>query len=179
MFLDVIFAIIILLIAEAAGVDSGSGDLAAIVDTILGAVFVVLGVVAVFAKPSPEKEAAQRLRIEGFASANFASLFKVGMAVQLINSDALVVYAAGIKEIPLADPQPGIGAVVVVLIVFLFIMLIPYHLPIDLQLIAPQSSQRILGGMTEWLLARTRLLEIVVGLGLGGIFLFKGLTALL
>jgi hypothetical protein len=33
--------------------------------------------------------------------------------------------------------------------------------------------------MTEWLLARTRLIEIVVGLGLGGIFLVKGLTALL
>jgi hypothetical protein len=32
--LDVIFALIILIIAERAGVDSGSGDLAAIVDTI-------------------------------------------------------------------------------------------------------------------------------------------------
>ena len=138
-FLDVVFAIIILIIAEAAGVDSGSGDLAAIVDTILGAVFVVLGVVAVFAKPSPEKEAAQRLRIEGFASAGFASLFKLGLAVQLINSDALVVYAAGLKEIPLAEPPPGIGAVVVVLVVFLFIMLIPYHLPIVLQ--ARRSSK--------------------------------------
>ena len=178
-FLDVVFAIIILIIAEAAGVDSGSGDLGAIVDTILGAVFVVLGVVAVFAKPSPEKEAAQRLRIEGFASAGFASLFKLGLAVQLINSDALVVYAAGLKEIPLAEPPPGIGAVVVVLVVFLLIMLVPYHLPIVLQVVAPRSSQRILGGMTEWLLARTRLIEIVVGLGLGGIFLFKGLTALL
>ncbi len=178
-FLDVVFAIIILIIAEAAGVDSGSGDLGAIVDTILGAVFVVLGVVAVFAKPSPEKEAAQRLRIEGFASAGFASLFKLGLAVQLINSDALVVYAAGLKEIPLAEPPPGIGAVVVVLVVFLLIMLVPYHLPIVLQAVAPRSSQRILGGMTEWLLARTRLIEIIVGLGLGGIFLFKGLTALL
>ena len=43
----------------------------------------------------------------------------------------------------------------------------------------PRSSQRILGGMSEWLLARTRLIEIVVGLGLGGIFLFKGLSDLL
>jgi hypothetical protein len=33
--------------------------------------------------------------------------------------------------------------------------------------------------MSEWLLARTRLIEIVVGLGLGGIFLFKGLSDLL
>jgi threonine/homoserine/homoserine lactone efflux protein len=178
-FLDVVFAIIILIIAEAAGVDSGSGDLGAIVDTVLGALFVILGLVAVFSKPSPEKEAAQRLRVEGFASANFASLFKIGLAVQLINSDALVVYAAGIKEIPLAEPPPGIGAVVAVLIVFLFIMLIPYHLPIILQVFAPQSSQRILGGMSDWLLARTRLIEIIVGLGLGGIFLYKGLSALL
>jgi threonine/homoserine/homoserine lactone efflux protein len=175
--LDVVFAIIILLIAEATGVDSSSGDLAATVDTILGAVFVILGVVAVFSRPSPEKEEAQRRRVEGFASSGFGSLFKLGVAVQVINSDALVVYAAGLKEIPLADPQPGTATVVVVIAVFLFIMLIPYHLPIDLRLIAPRRSQSILSGMTEWLLARTRLIEIVVGLGLGGIFLFKGLRA--
>ena len=78
----------------------------------------------------------------------------------------------------MADPEPGAATVVVVLIVFLFIMLLPYHLPIVLQLVAPRSSQRILGGMSEWLLARTRLIEIVVGLGLGGIFLFKGLSDL-
>lgn len=42
-----------------------------------------------------------------------------------------------------------------------------------------ERSHAILSGMTEWLLARTRLIEIVVGLGLGGIFLVKGLTALL
>jgi hypothetical protein len=101
------------------------------------------------------------------------------VAVQVINSDALVVYAAGLKEIPLAEPEPGVAAVVIAIIVFLFIMLVPYHLPIDLRLVAPQRSQSILGGMTEWLLARTRLIEIVVGLGLGGIFLFKGLSVLL
>ncbi len=177
--LDVVFAIIILIIAEAAGADSSSGDLGAIVDTILGAIFVILGLLAVFSKPSPEKEEANRQRVEGFASSGFGSLFKLGLAVQVINSDALVVYAAGLKEIPLADPAPGTATVVVVLILFLFIMLLPYHLPILLQVVAPQSSQRILGGMTEWLLARTRIIEIVVGLGLGGIFLYKGLSALL
>ena len=31
--------------------------------------------------------------------------------------------------------------------------------------------------MTKWLLARTRLIEIVVGLVLGGIFLYNGLSA--
>ena len=117
--------------------------------------------------------------MEGFASSGFGSLFKLGVVVQVINSDALVVYAAGLKEIPLADPAPGIGTVVVVLVLFLFIMLLPYHLPIVLQVIAPRAPQRILGGMTEWLLARTRLIEIIVGLGLGGIFLFKGLSDLL
>ena len=177
--LDVVFAVIILWIAEAAGADSSSGDLGAIVDTILGGIFVILGVLAVFSKPSPEKEAANRRRVEGFASSGFGSLFKLGVAVQVINSDALVVYAAGLKEIPLADPAPGVATVVVVLVLFLLIMLLPYHLPIVLQVVAPQSSQRILGGMTEWLLARTRLIEIIVGLGLGGIFLFKGLSALL
>jgi len=178
-FLDVIFAIIILLIAESAGVDSSNEDLAAIVDTVLGAAFVILGLVAVFSKPSPEKEAAQRLRVEGFASSSWGSLFRVGVAVQLINSDALVVYAAGLKEIPLADPEPGAATVVLAIIVFLFIMLIPCHLPVDLHLIAPERSRQMLGRITEWLLAHTRIIEIVVGLGIGGAFLYKGLSALM
>jgi hypothetical protein len=33
--------------------------------------------------------------------------------------------------------------------------------------------------MTEWLLAHTRPIEIVIGFGIGGVFLIKGLTALL
>jgi hypothetical protein len=32
--------------------------------------------------------------------------------------------------------------------------------------------------MSQWLLARSRLLEIVVGLGFGAAFLVKGVTAL-
>ena len=132
--LDVVFAIIILWIAEATGTDSSSGELGAVVDTMLGAIFVILGIVAVFSKPSPEKEEANRRRVEGFASSGFGSLLKLGVAVQVINSDALVVYAAGLKEIPLADPAPAASSVVIVLIVFLFIMLIPYHLPIVLRI---------------------------------------------
>jgi threonine/homoserine/homoserine lactone efflux protein len=178
-FLDVVFAIVILALMEAAGIDSSSGEVAGIVDTVLGAAFVILGASALFSKPSPEKEAAQKMRVEGFATSSFGSLFRVGVAVQLINADALVVFAAGLKEIPLADPQPSTVDVVVVLIIFLFIMLIPYHLPLDLHLIAPERTREPLHRMTEWLLAHTRPIEIVVGFGIGGVFLIKGLTALL
>jgi hypothetical protein len=117
--------------------------------------------------------------VEGLATASLKSLFLGGVAVQVINSDALVVFAAGLKEIPLADPEPSVGTVVVVLIIFLFIMLIPYHLPLDFHVIAPERTREPLHRMTEWLLAHTRPIEIVIGFGIGGVFLIKGLTALL
>ena len=84
--LDVVFASIILWIAEATGTDSSSGELGAVVDTMLGAIFAILGIAAVFSKPSPEKEEAERRRVKGFASSSFGSLFKLGVAVQVINS---------------------------------------------------------------------------------------------
>ncbi len=49
-----------------------------------------------------------------------------GVAVQLINADALIVFAGGLKEIATTDPFPAVCfTIVVVVAVFLFIMLIP------------------------------------------------------
>ena len=57
-------------------------------------------------------------------------------------------------------------------------MLIPYHLPIWLYVVAPEKAGGKMRAMSTWLLDHAQALEIAVGLGFGVLFLYKGLTAL-
>jgi threonine/homoserine/homoserine lactone efflux protein len=180
MILDVVFAALILVIYREAGVDSGSEDVSAWIDTILGVLFLGLGIKALFSHPSPEERASQRERVEKLATAQAAGLLLGGVAVQIINADALTVFASGLKEIATADPYPAVFfTIIVVVAVFLFIMLIPYHLPIEMYAISPAWASRSMQRMSGWLLDHSRTLEIVVGVGFGVLFLWKGLAVLL
>jgi threonine/homoserine/homoserine lactone efflux protein len=177
--LNVVFAALVLGIYKAAGVDSGSGDVSAWIDVILGALFALLGTKAIFSHPGPEEQAAQRARIEKIATANAGSLLMGGVLVQVINVDAMTMLAGGLKEIATEDPYPDLATVVVVVAVFLFVMLIPYHLPLDMYLVSPAKAATSTRTMSEWLLGHARMLEIVVGLAFGVIFLWKGLAVLI
>ncbi len=65
--LDVLFAGVILAFYRAAGVDAGSGDVSAWIDTILGGIFLLLGLRAIVVRETPEAQAAQRARVEKLA----------------------------------------------------------------------------------------------------------------
>jgi hypothetical protein len=57
-------------------------------------------------------------------------------------------------------------------------MLIPYYVPAILYAVSPQRSGTALRGMSDWLLGHSRMLEIVVGIGFGAIFVAKGIASL-
>jgi hypothetical protein len=78
---------------------SSGGDASAIIDTVLGTLFLTLGVVAVFAHDSPEKDAARRARADRVATAPLATMFVPGVLVQIINADAIAVFASRQVEI--------------------------------------------------------------------------------
>jgi threonine/homoserine/homoserine lactone efflux protein len=176
--LDVVFAVAFLLLAKAAGLDSTSGNAAAWIDALLGALFLVIGVVALFSKESPEKAAARSRRVDALATAGAGTLLLGGVAVQVINVDALAVFAGGLKEIAVADPAPGLGAVVVVVAVLMIVMLAPYHLPLDAWLVSPGWAGGAMKAMSAWFVEHSRALEVVVGIGIGAAFLWKGIAAL-
>jgi hypothetical protein len=44
--------------------------------------------------------------------------------------------------------------------------------------VSPTRTKPALARMTEWIMANSRMLEIVVGFGFGAVFAFKGVTAL-
>jgi threonine/homoserine/homoserine lactone efflux protein len=174
--LDALFAAVILVVFWGQGTSDSSSDIGAYVDIVLGVLFLGLGIMAVFKRESPEKEEAQRARVEKAATAGLPVIFATGIAAQIINSDALAIFGGGLKEILLADPTPAEATVTVVFM--LVILLLPYYAPIVVYLASPEKAGQQLTRMSDWLLSRSRLIEIVVGIGFGSMFLWKGIAAL-
>ena len=172
-FLDVLFAVVIL----AADLFEEGGDAGAIVDLGLGVVFVVMGLLAVFGAESPEKDAAQRARVEKIATAKLSTLFAAGILVQVINFDAIAVFGGALKDIGEANITTGEELLVTAF--GLAIMLSVYYVPVLAYMIDRKRAVPLLGRMTEWIMANSRMIEIAVGLGFGAYFLAKGLAVLL
>jgi hypothetical protein len=172
-FLDVVFAAVVL----AADLFENGGDAGAIVDVGLGVLFAAMGLLAVFQTESPEKEAAQRERVDKIATAKLPALFTAGLLVQVINFDAIAVFGGALKDIGEADITTG--QEVVATLFGLAIMLSVYYLPVLIYMIDRKRAVPMLARMTEWIMANLRMIEIVVGLGFGLYFLAKGLAVLL
>jgi Sap, sulfolipid-1-addressing protein len=171
-FLDVVFAVVIL----AADLFEEGGDAGAIVDVGLGVLFVAMGLIAVFETESPEKDAARRARAESIATAKLSTLFLAGILVQVINFDAIAVFGGALKDIGEADITTG--QEIFATAFGLAIMLSVYYVPIVIYMIDPKRAVPLLERMTEWIMANSRMIEVVVGLGFGAYFLAKGLAVL-
>jgi threonine/homoserine/homoserine lactone efflux protein len=174
--LDVVVSVVLLGIFEASGKFTEGADIGAWIDAILGGIFVLIGVFAIFQTESPEKTAARRARIERLTSSGPARLLLLGVAVQIVNSDSLAVLGGGLKEVAIADVSVA-GEVVGVAWVLL-LMLLPYYVPVVMYAVAPQRASVLLRSFSDWLFEHSRVVEIVTGLVLGGLFLWKGLAAL-
>ncbi len=170
--LDVVFSLAIL----ASGAFDGGGDAGAYVDVGLGLLFLVMGGLAMFGTESPEKDAARRARADSIASAPLGKLFLAGIAVQIINFDAIAVFGGALKEIAEADVTTG--EEVFATLFGIAIMLSVYYAPALVYMLVPDRAPAILGRVTEWIMTNSRKIEIVVGLGFGAIFLLKGLVVL-
>ena len=170
--LDIVFATVIL----AADLFENGGDAGAYVDVALGVLFAAMGLLAVFQTESPEKEAAQRARMDKIATAKLGTLFGAGLLVQVINFDAIAVFGGALKDIGEADITTG--EEVFATLFGLAIMLSVYYLPVLIYMIDRKRAVPLLARMTEWIMANLRMIEIVVGLGFGVYFLAKGLVVL-
>jgi len=103
-------------------------------------------------------------------------LFAAGLAVQVINADALAVFLGGVKEV--AEANVSSGEVAIAVLVSLMCMLIPYYGPLVLYAASPARASARLAQMIEWMLAHSRTLEIGIGLLFGALFLAKGTSEL-
>jgi threonine/homoserine/homoserine lactone efflux protein len=154
--------------------ETGSKIISAWLDVAFGAAFMFLGVKAALERDTEAQHTMQRARAERIAQATPLGLIGAGILVQLFNADALIVMAEGMKGIDDLTPPPPAASEVATVVIFLFIMLVPYHLPIDVYLLWPRRAATIMRPITDWLFRHFRILEVVVGFGFGAIFLLKG-----
>jgi hypothetical protein len=173
--LDALVIAVALVVFGASDLESG-GDASAYLDVALGGLFFLVGVLAIFQRESPEKNAKQRQRAQRVASAPLPRMLVMGVLVQVINIDAMAVLGVGLKEIVVADVSTA--QALVALLFGLALMLIVYYGPaVYYQLFRAGAVPR-LHAMSEWIMGNARMLEIVTGIGLGGVFLWKGLAVL-
>jgi hypothetical protein len=77
-----------------------------------------------------------------------------------------------------AEADVSIAEGVVAVAIAVAVMLLPYYAPAVVYALSPERSGKVLRGMSEWLLGHSKLLEIVVGIGFGAIFLIKGISTI-
>jgi len=169
-------AAVTVIIVIALGRADASTDVGAYIDLALGAIFLLLGAVALVQRETPEGEAKQRARVERLAGAGPRTLITAGFAVQVINLDAIAVMAGGLKEIMLSGTTGITGLIAVIFL--LALMLLPYYAPAVFFALRPGSARPALVRMTDWIVANARMLEILTGFGFGIIFALKGYQAL-
>jgi hypothetical protein len=173
--LDLVLMAAALGLAAATGYD-GKGDAGAIVDVVLGVLFLGMAIVAVFSRESPEKEAAQQERIQRAARGGMGTMIALGLVVQVVNFDAIAVFGGALKEVIGADVSTAEATVAVAFA--LAVMLLPYWGPAALYAVSPGRAGPMLRRMSGWILGHSRPLEIWVGLLFGAAFLVKGVAAL-
>jgi len=170
--LDIGFSAVML----ASGLLDVSSDASAWIDAGLGVLFLVMGIFAVFSSETPEKDEARRARANKIASSNLSALFLAGIAVQIINIDAIAVFTGALKDIARADLSTA--GTVFATAFGLAIMLSVYYVPPVIYSLVPAKASTWLHAMSEWILANSRSLEIYVGIGFGLYFIAKGLVVL-
>jgi threonine/homoserine/homoserine lactone efflux protein len=158
---------------------TGGKGLGPVIDVIVGLAFVGLGIKALRGQDSAEHQATLRARAEQIANSAPKGLVLAGILAQLINVDAILIMMGGMKEIASASPSAPRSTVVAVVAICLFVMLVPYHLPIDLCIAWPNKANDIMRWTSDWVFEHARAIEIVVGLGLGATFVLKGGAVLL
>lgn len=164
-------------IALASGLLGQEETLAAWLDIGIGSLFAVIGIKALVGEESPEKDAARRARAEGIAKGSLRSLFLAGIAVQVINFDAIAIFTGALSAI--ASAEVATAQAVVAVCFGLAIMLSVYYLPIIVYLASPSKARPLLTRMTESILGNGRKVELSTGFAFGAMFLGKGLEALL
>lgn len=174
--LDVVVAVIVLAVMEASGAVTGDSEVSAWIDTLLGVLFLVIAIVALVGSDDPAKTEARKERIKRTIAGGLGPILVLGVGVQVVNSDALAIMASGCKEIAVANGS--IGEQAVALAWLLALMLSVYYAPIVLRIAAPQHAARWLGSFSEWVLDNARMIEIVTGFAIGGLFFIKGVAAL-
>jgi cytochrome c biogenesis protein CcdA len=171
-----VFAAIGAITLSTASTDAGSSEKgSAITGTILavlGALLIVLAIKQLLHAPDPDAPPPKLMTQLDTMSVGGAGM--LGVALGLVNVKQLGIYVAGVSQIINADVSIGQGWMA--LVVLLAVLQLGVIVPILIYALARERATRVLGSFRDWLARHTRVISIVLGLGVGTAFLIKGIT---
>jgi len=126
--LDLCLAFLFLTLYGDVGLSSSNINYGAWIDTVVGVALLVFGIRAGLARRTPADSEAEDARFDKIARSNAKGLLLAGLAAQIINIDALVIMAGGMKEIAMTNPLPTQLEIALAVLIFVYVMLMPYHL---------------------------------------------------
>jgi threonine/homoserine/homoserine lactone efflux protein len=142
------------------------------VDLFFAAVLVVIAVRSLLARaPKPAKDRSSRL-----ADAPTYDYLAFGVVMMLTNVTTLMLYIPAMNDIAASDASITAKAATAVLV--LFITTIVVWVPLGLDLVAPHTAGRMLGGLSRFLADHQRVVGIVVALAFAAYLGLKGLCEL-
>ena len=149
--------------------DKGKGDLSAIIDIILGVVFLFFAFKSLVTKDKPfkQKKSAQ--------SSKFLKWLSIGFIINATNFDALFLNLTAARIVGRAHTIP-LALKYVLLCLNLIFLTLPITLPVVLYLLFPVTASKVLSKINEFLLKYSRYIIAVLFFILGFFFLKNGLV---
>jgi threonine/homoserine/homoserine lactone efflux protein len=145
----------------------------AVIDLVFGLVlFFGIGLRALRRSPEPGAPPKEHRRHAGGARGSFL----LGLAAMTSNVTTFAFYIPAMRFVALSDVSHTDQVVVALLV--LLITLTAVLFPLALTALAPRSSGRVLDAIGRWLSDHSRRNQIVLGFGLGGWLIVRGVGGL-
>lgn len=139
----------------------------AIVDSILGIVFILWGLRILSSKE-------RKIKHQEGEGSEFFKWFTVGFIVSATNFDAVLLSFAAAKEV--GNSAMGVLAMVILLVINIFFFVLPTSLPMVIDLFFPKFAGRVLEKINRVVLKYSRYILFAMFLIFGIYFLSKGLS---
>jgi hypothetical protein len=141
------------------------------VDIAFAVLLASVGLRSVLTRPKPRAERHGRL-----AHAPTWDYVVFGVGMMLTNVTTLMLFIPAMKDIAVATGSVGAKAGMAVLVLLLTTLVV--WVPLALDVVAPHTAGRVLGGLNRFLSTHQRIVGIVVAFAFAAYLAIKGLRAL-
>ncbi len=145
----------------------GKNSISAIVDLVLGIIFILFGVWMIISKQQAAKSSSKD------QEAKIAKWFFVGFVISITNFDAVFFSFTAAREVSKADI--GDMSKIIILVVNILFFSLPIWLPLILYLILPDFAERILAKINVFVLKYSKYILFILFLIFGLFFAFRGI----
>lgn len=139
-------------------------------DLALGAILIILALRTFFQKQQGDSSK----RLEKYQNQGLWKWFLFGLVMNLVNFNAVVPYILEIRQVD-GSSIALIGKILLYAFSLIFFLL-PFIFPFTVYLLFPNTAQKYIGPVSDWIIKYNRYIVSIIFAGFGIYLLFNGLT---